>query len=113
MVVKITTIMVEVLYILAISTKEIKQGRTSKSLLYECAGISSEKYLKKLAGMISPGIEDALKRLDKLTQGEVRIATAQILKVAHLLMRVRECRGVPDEVQGPTWPDKSADRYPD
>jgi hypothetical protein len=46
------------------------------------------KYPKKLAGMISPEIENALKRLDKLTQGEARIATAQILKVTHLLMRV-------------------------
>jgi len=31
----ITTIMVEVLSILAIATKEIKQGRTSKCLLYK------------------------------------------------------------------------------
>jgi hypothetical protein len=31
----ITTIMIEILGILAIATKEIKQGRTSKSLLYE------------------------------------------------------------------------------
>jgi hypothetical protein len=31
----ITTIMVEVLSILAIATKEIKQGRTSKSSLYK------------------------------------------------------------------------------
>lgn len=31
----ITTIMVEVLSILAIATKEMKQGRTSKSLLYK------------------------------------------------------------------------------
>jgi len=28
-------------------------------------------------------IEDALKRLDKLTQEEVRIATAQLLKITH------------------------------
>jgi hypothetical protein len=31
----ITTIMVEVLNIFAIATKELKQGRTSKSLLYK------------------------------------------------------------------------------
>jgi hypothetical protein len=40
-----------------------------------------EKYLKKLIGRTE--IEDALKRLDKLTQEEARMATAQILKVAH------------------------------
>jgi ribosome recycling factor len=28
-------------------------------------------------------IEDALKRLDKLTQDEVRMATAQLLKLTH------------------------------
>ncbi|KAH9061874.1 hypothetical protein EDB87DRAFT_382930 [Lactarius vividus] len=64
----IVKIMVEVLNILAITTKEIKQGRT-------------KKYLKKLIG--KTGIEDALRRLDKLTQEEVRMATAQLLKITH------------------------------
>ncbi|KAH9046707.1 hypothetical protein EDB84DRAFT_632990 [Lactarius hengduanensis] len=64
----IVKIMVEVLGILAISTKEIKQGRT-------------KKYLKKLAGRTE--LEDALKRLDKLTQEEARMAAAQLLKIAH------------------------------
>jgi hypothetical protein len=41
----------------------------------------SEKYLKKLIGRTE--IEDALQRLDKLTQEEVRMATAQVLKVTH------------------------------
>jgi hypothetical protein len=43
--------------------------------------IFSEKYLKKLVGRTD--IEDALKRLDKLTQEEARMATAQVLKVTH------------------------------
>jgi hypothetical protein len=43
--------------------------------------ISSEKYLKKLVGRTD--IEDALKRLDKLTQEEARMATAQVLKITH------------------------------
>ncbi|KAH9073566.1 hypothetical protein EDB83DRAFT_82859 [Lactarius deliciosus] len=64
----IVKIMVEVLGILAISTKQIKQGRT-------------KKYLKKLAGRTE--LEDALKRLDKLTQEEARMAAAQVLKIAH------------------------------
>ena len=41
----------------------------------------SGKYLKKLVGRTD--IEDALKKLDKLTQEEARMATAQILKVTH------------------------------
>jgi hypothetical protein len=40
-----------------------------------------EKYLKKLIG--KTGIEDALKRLDKLTNEEVRMATAQVLSATH------------------------------
>ncbi|KAI9437315.1 hypothetical protein H4582DRAFT_2058307 [Lactarius indigo] len=64
----IVKIMVEVLGILAISTKEVKQGRT-------------KKYFKKLAGRTE--LEDALKRLDKLTQEEARMAAAQLLKIAH------------------------------
>ena len=43
----------------------------------------SEKYLKKLAGRTD--MEDSLKRLDKLTQEEARMATAQVLKVAHTI----------------------------
>ena len=41
----------------------------------------SEKYLKKLAGRTD--LEDALKRLDKLTQEEARMAAAQLLKITH------------------------------
>ena len=37
--------------------------------------------MKKLLGKTE--IEDALKRLDKLTQEEARMATAQLLKVTH------------------------------
>ncbi|KAI0295152.1 hypothetical protein B0F90DRAFT_1206094 [Multifurca ochricompacta] len=66
----IVKIMVEVLSILAIATKEIKQGRT-------------KKYIKKLVGRTD--IEDALTRLDKLTHEEARMATAQVLKATHEL----------------------------
>lgn len=81
----IVKIMVEVLNILAIVTKETKQGRTSElARCMQCidsAHALSEKYLKKLVGRTD--IEDALKRLDKLTQEEVRMATAQLLKITH------------------------------
>ncbi|KAI0301669.1 hypothetical protein B0F90DRAFT_1950194, partial [Multifurca ochricompacta] len=64
----IVKIMVEVLGILALATKEIKQG-------------SAKKYLKKLAGRTD--IEDALGRLDKLTHDEALMATAQLLKLTN------------------------------
>ncbi|KAH8976898.1 hypothetical protein EDB92DRAFT_1021904 [Lactarius akahatsu] len=64
----IVKIMVEVLGIFAVVTKEMKQGR-------------AKKYLKKLIGRRD--IEDALGRLDRLTQQEVQMAIVQVLKVAH------------------------------
>jgi hypothetical protein len=54
----------------------------------------SEKYLKKLVGRTE--IEDALKRLDKLTQEEARMAAAQILRVTHAVDE--RVRGVADTV---------------
>jgi len=77
-------IMVEVLSILATVTKEIKQGRTSESWqytlflsTYDCL----EKYLKKLIG--GSGVEDALSRLDRLTQTLTRTASKEHLKLIH------------------------------
>ncbi|KAH9070650.1 hypothetical protein EDB83DRAFT_2550827, partial [Lactarius deliciosus] len=64
----ITKIMVEVLGIFGIVTKEMKQGR-------------AKKYLKKLIGR--KDVEDALSRLDRLTQQEVQMAIVEVLKVAH------------------------------
>jgi hypothetical protein len=91
-------IMVEVLSILGIATKEMKQGRLSEYLLKQydncltkdCSG----KYAKKLLG--NTKMEDALKRLDKLTQEEARMASAQNLEMTHTVdWRVR---GVVDTV---------------
>ncbi|KAH9053698.1 hypothetical protein EDB87DRAFT_202630 [Lactarius vividus] len=72
----IVKIMVEVLSIFAIATKEIKQG-------------FAKKFLKKLVGRRD--IEDALQKLDRLTQEEARMATAEVLRVTH---------GVDDKVKG-------------
>ncbi|KAN0129971.1 hypothetical protein V8E53_012226 [Lactarius tabidus] len=66
----IVKIMVEVLNIFAIATKEMNQGR-------------AKKFLKKLVGR--KDIEDALMRLDKLTQDEAQMAAAQILKLTHVV----------------------------
>jgi hypothetical protein len=94
-----TKIMAEVLYILAISTEWIEKGRTSKCLFRDMSPFtkpSSEQYLKKLVG--NTEIENALKRLDKLTQEEARMATAQVLKVTHAVDD--RARGVDNRVAG-------------
>ena len=74
-------VMAEVLCMLAIATKEVKQRRTSGFI--SCAELPPlmlrlEKFLKKLIGR--KDIEDALQRLEKLEQGELRTVTAQVLK---------------------------------
>ena len=53
-----------------------------------------EKYAKKLIGRTD--IEDALKRLDKLTHEEARMATAENLKATRAVGET--VRGVADEV---------------
>jgi hypothetical protein len=63
-------IMVEVLDILGMTTKEIKQSQ-------------AKKFLKKLAGWTD--MKDALKKLDKLTSEEARMAGAQALKNTHVI----------------------------
>ena len=60
------------------------------------ADSSPEKYLKKLLGKTD--IEDALKRLDKLTQDEVRMATAQLLTLTHGVDH--KVTRIDDEVKG-------------
>ena len=64
---------------------------------------NSEKFLKRLIGR--KDIVDALGRLDRLTQEEVRMATAQVLTVAHRVKHGVESigdqvKGVGDQVQG-------------
>jgi hypothetical protein len=83
----ITAIMVEVLNILAITTKEIKQGRISKSLLWQVnfalVEPFSEKYFKRLIGRNDTA--DALERLDKLTQEARMAAAAQLLEITNAI----------------------------
>jgi hypothetical protein len=58
----------------------------------------SEKYLKKLVKKLigNNDIEDALNRLDRLTQEEARMASAQLLKVTNAIDS--EVRGIADNV---------------
>ena len=81
----IVNIMAEVFSILAIATRDIEEGRTSELIPRGRPNLVaysfSEKFVKKLMG--EREIADALGRLDKLTQHEVRMAVAQNLKIAH------------------------------
>jgi len=81
----IVKVMTEVLLVLALLTKEIKQGKLSEFIPVDrlplSAHCSIERFLKKVAGRSD--VEDALRRLDKLTQEEHRMTCAQGLKATH------------------------------
>jgi hypothetical protein len=79
----IVKIIIEVLSILAIATKEVNQGRSSGLIcLFITLDLPSlEKIVNKLLGRND--IEDALKRLETLTMEEARMAIAEILNVTH------------------------------
>ena len=84
----IVEIMVEVLGIFAILTKEIKQGKTSQSITHRTSSVADKntvtylkKYLNRLIGRAD--IEGALENLRRLTNEEFKTAVAQIWKVVH------------------------------
>ena len=81
----VVNIMAEVLSILAIATRDIKEGRGSELIPRERSNLVaysfSEKFVKRLMG--KRDIEDALGQLDKFTQDEVRMAVAQVLKITN------------------------------
>ena len=88
----IVKIMVEVISILGIVTKEIRQGHTSMTFLIDITpkvDLRTEKFLKKLAGR--KDVEDAFQRLDKLTPEEVLMAAAETMAVT---------RDIDDTVRG-------------
>jgi uncharacterized protein YoxC len=78
----ITEIIVEVLKIFGIATKELRRGSASELLIswiWTFTKSRAEKFLRKLAGMAD--LEDALKKLDRLTQEEARMAHAEVLGI--------------------------------
>ena len=88
----IVKIMIEVISILGIVTKEVGQGRTSAlflAYLFPKIDRRAERYLKKLVGR--KDVENALRRLDKLTQEEVRMAAVEALAIT---------RNIDDKVNG-------------
>ena len=82
----IIKIMVELLSVLALATKQISQGRFSMSLLaYSYSGLPvTEKYAKKLLG--EKDIESVLLRLDRLTLEESQTTVTQTLEVVYSLV---------------------------
>ena len=82
----IILIMVEVISILGIATKEIKEGIMSEWISSSTSRLTercSETFAKRLVGRTD--LEDALKRLDKLTQEEARMATAEVLRTTRAI----------------------------
>ena len=80
----ITEIMVEVLTIFGIATKELRRGSASEfsiRCLPNTTELGVEKFLKRLAGRTD--LEDSLKKLDRLTQEEARMALSEVLRVTH------------------------------
>ena len=81
-------IMVELLSVLALATKQIKKGRFSKCsvtcilLVIHCA---TEKFTKKFLG--EKEIEDALHRLNRLIEDEIQMTVTQTLDMVHGLVQ--------------------------
>jgi hypothetical protein len=83
----IVRIMVELLSVLALATKQIKQGRFSKCAITCTSPMAQyviEKFAKKFLG--ESEVEAILQRLDRLTQDEARMTVAQTLGVVHSLV---------------------------
>jgi hypothetical protein len=83
----LVNIMVEVLSVLSLATKQVKQGRLSKWSIISyilLVNLSSEKFAKTLLG--ESEIENAVQRLDRLTLDEARVTGAETLQVVHGLV---------------------------
>lgn len=83
----IVKILTEVLSVLGLATKELKQGRFSKCFIlytFPVAQCSIEKIVKKLLG--NSDFEIALQKIDLLTQEEARMAGTQTLCAVHGLV---------------------------
>ena len=83
----VVKIIVELLSVLALASKQINQGRFSEcALTYTLfvAQCAAEKFTKQLLG--ESEIENVLQRLDRLTQDEARITVTQTWSVVHGLV---------------------------
>jgi hypothetical protein len=86
------TIIAQVLDVLALATKQMKQDRFSKWPIVcssSLADRSAEKFTKKLLG--ENEVESVLRRLDRLTQEEARMTVTHTLEVIHgLFINLKE-----------------------
>jgi hypothetical protein len=83
----IVKILVEVLSVFSLATKQIKQGRLSECILadnYALTQIASEKFANRL--LREREIEAVLERLDRLTEEEARMTVVQTLELVHVLV---------------------------
>ena len=84
----VVKIMVEILSVLALVTKQINQGRFSKWFFHTTVQFSpferaTERFAKKILG--ESDVEAVLQRLDRLTQEEARVALTHTLELVHRL----------------------------
>jgi len=82
-------IMAQVLSVLALSTKEMKERRISESICSAFSFITdyeTEKFMKRLVGRTD--VEDGLARLDMLTKEENLMTAARNLEVTHRVEEV-------------------------
>jgi hypothetical protein len=83
----IVKIMVELLSVLALASKQIKRGRFSMCPIkshFQRSQLAAGAFAKKLLG--DSEIVAVLRRLDRLTQDEARTTGAQTLSVVHGLV---------------------------
>ena len=81
--------MAQVLSVLALSTKEMKEMRFSGficSISSSLVDYGTEKFVKRIAGRTD--VEDALQRLDVLTKEECLMTSARNLEVTHRVEEV-------------------------
>jgi hypothetical protein len=84
----IIKVMVELLSVFALATKQIQQGRFSECAITNTLSVAqyaTEKFAKKL--LLKEGdIEAVLRTLDRLTQDEARMTVVPFLGVVHGLV---------------------------
>jgi hypothetical protein len=91
-------IILELLSTLALATKQLKHGRSSKSLFTRMLPYSAQcRNVVKFVKKGEKNVEVVLQRLDRLTQDEARNIVAEILEVVHGL--VQNMRGIMDGEQ--------------
>jgi hypothetical protein len=82
-------IMVELLGVLTLTTRQINEGRFSESALSDTSHLAqhhTEKFAKKLF-LGENDVEEVLQRLDRLTEEELRMTATQTLEVVNGLFK--------------------------